>query len=54
MTVGRFHEVVMSGRAKNALGTEMMMRILHEIHEGEGRPLLLTGSGLKTGALAGH
>jgi enoyl-CoA hydratase len=38
-------EIVMTGRAKNALGTESMRTLLGRLDEAAGAPVLLTGSG---------
>ena len=38
-------EIVMSGPAKNALGSEMMTWLLERLREANGAPVLLTGAG---------
>ena len=39
------YELTLSGPAKNALGSEMMDFILHNLGEADGRPVLVTGAG---------
>lgn len=39
------YELTMSGPGKNALGTEMMLRLIDQLKEAAGAPVLLTGAG---------
>jgi enoyl-CoA hydratase len=41
----RVYELKISGHGKNALGTELMTKLLAQLAEADGKPLLLTGEG---------